>query len=85
MNNTINNTIEISEYITANPNVCSGQPVFKGTRVMVYLVLRMLAAGETVEEILVDYPGLTKQHIEAAYWFAASMSERPRVRSLERI
>lgn len=63
----MDNTIEINEYITANPNVCSGQPVFKDTRIMVYLVLRMLAAGETIEEILADYPSLTKQHIQAAY------------------
>jgi len=43
---------------------------------MVYLVLEMLAAGETPEEIITNaYPQLTKKHIEAALKYAAQMAE----------
>ncbi|MBU4338399.1 DUF433 domain-containing protein [Patescibacteria group bacterium] len=72
----------ISKYITADPAVCHGKPTFKGTRIMVYLILEMLASGETIEEILEDYPALDREHIMAAFWFAASVSEKARVGSL---
>ena len=68
--------INIADYITVNPLVCHGKPCFKGTRIMVYLVLEMLAAGETPEQILTKaYPQLTQKHIEAALLFAAKSAE----------
>jgi uncharacterized protein (DUF433 family) len=67
--------INIAEYITVDPNVCNGKPCFKGTRIMVYLVLEMLAGGENVDDIQKAYPGLTKQHIDAALLFAAKTTE----------
>lgn len=71
------NHINIANYITANPRVCHGKPCFKGTRIMVYLVLEMLAAGEKPEQIIKEaYPQLTKKHIEAALVFAARSIER---------
>ncbi|MBU4141525.1 DUF433 domain-containing protein, partial [Patescibacteria group bacterium] len=56
-------TIIINKYIVANPSICHGKPTFKGTRIMVYLILEMLASGETIEEILEDYPALDREHI----------------------
>ena len=64
-------TIEINEYIVANPEICHGKPTFKGTRVMLWQVFERLAAGESIEEILESYPSLTKKHIEAALRFVA--------------
>jgi len=61
----------INNYITVDPDIAHGKPVFKDTRIMLYLVLEMLAAGETVEDILKAYPQLTKQALEAAFMFAA--------------
>jgi len=62
------------KYITIDPLVCHGQPCFKGTRIMVYLVVELLAAGETPDEIIKNaYPVLTKKHIQAALHYAAEV------------
>lgn len=71
--------VNINKYIVADSKICHGQLTFKGTRVMVYLVLEMLAAGESVDEILKDYPILTKNHVKAALNYAAKMAERGRL------
>lgn len=58
--------IEINKYITVDSEICHGKPVFKSTRVMVYLVLEMLEDGASINEIIEAYPSLTKEHIKAA-------------------
>lgn len=63
--------MNIADYITVDPNVCHGKPCFKGTRIMAYLVLEMLAAGETPENIRKAYPQLPKEAIAAVLMFAA--------------
>lgn len=70
--------VEINKYIVADSEICHGKPTFKGTRVMVWQVLAMLAAGETVEEILEDFPSLTKKHITAALGYSARVLEGSR-------
>jgi len=47
---------ELLERISVDPNICHGKPCFKGTRVMLSIVLDSLAEGSTPEEILGDYP-----------------------------
>ena len=59
------------ERIVVDPAVMYGKPVIRGTRITVELILRRLAAGETSEEILLDYPHLTGDDIRAAQAFAA--------------
>ena len=66
-------SIDFHKYISVDPKVCHGQPCFKGTRIMVYLVLEMLEAGETSQDIIKAYPQLTKEHIQAALHFVAEM------------
>jgi uncharacterized protein (DUF433 family) len=65
--------MKIENYITINPEICHGQPCFKGTRIMVYLVLELLEAGETFDEVLRVYPSLTVDSIKAALHFAAEL------------
>ena len=66
--------IDFHKYISVDPKICHGQPCFKGTRILVYLVLEMMEAGETPESITKNtYPQLTKEHIQAALHFAAEM------------
>ena len=60
-------------YITTDPQICHGQPCFKGTRILVYLILEAFEAGETPEQILESYPNLTKKHIQATLHMAAEM------------
>ncbi len=55
--------------------ICGGEPVFKGTRVTLRTVLASLAAGDTVEEILADFPSLQAADIQAAIAFAAASAE----------
>jgi len=63
--------------ITVNPKIMAGKPVIKGTRVPVEQVLRLLAQGITPEQILNDYPHLTKDDIMAALLYAAkSLAKR---------
>jgi uncharacterized protein (DUF433 family) len=57
--------------IQANPAVMFGKPVIRGTRITVEHILRSLAAGETAEEIIADYPPLSIEDIRAAQAFAA--------------
>ena len=59
------------EKIEINPNIMFGKPVIKGTRITVEQILRKLAGGMTVEEIIMDHPHLRKEDILAAQEFAA--------------
>lgn len=61
--------------IIRDPQLCGGEPVFKGTRVALRTVLASLAAGDTPEEILADFPSLLSADIQAAIAFAAASAE----------
>lgn len=52
--------------IISNPKIMVGKPVIKGTRITVELILHKFAAVQTIEEILEDYPHLTREGIKAA-------------------
>lgn len=64
----------MEERILIDPNICHGKPVIKGTRIPVYQILSSLASGETVEEILSDYPSLEEEDIRAALAFGSQMT-----------
>jgi uncharacterized protein (DUF433 family) len=57
--------------IKSDPKVMMGKPVIRGTRITVEHVLRCLAAGDSIEQMLSDYPRLTIEDIRAAHAFAA--------------
>ncbi len=61
----------MNELIQSSPKVMMGKPVIAGTRITVELVLEKLAAGETIDQILEQYPRLTTESIFAALRFAA--------------
>ena len=64
----------VNKYIVADPAICHGKPTFAGTRIMVWQVLEMLAAGETKENISKVFPSLEKEHIKAALDYASSIT-----------
>jgi uncharacterized protein (DUF433 family) len=68
-------TKALLERITSDPRVLAGQPVLRGTRLSVAYILRLLASGATVEEILQEYEGLTPEDIQACLLFAAETRE----------
>ncbi|RMG37988.1 MAG: DUF433 domain-containing protein [Methanobacteriota archaeon] len=55
--------------------ICGGEPVIKGTRVLLRTILASLAEGDTVEEILRDFPSLTREDVQAVIAFAATSAE----------
>ncbi len=57
--------------IEINPNIMFGKPVIKNTRITVEQILRKLAGGMTIEEIIADHPHLKREDIYAAQEFAA--------------
>lgn len=60
---------ELIERIVVDPNIMVGKPVIKGTRITVQLVLRLLGQGMSTDEILENYPNLTKEDIQACFLF----------------
>jgi len=57
--------------ITIDPEVCNGKPTIRGKRIAAQTILEFLAAGETAEEILKQYPSLEPDDIRACLQFAA--------------
>jgi len=57
--------------IARDPAIMVGKPVIEGTRVTVETILRRLAAGDGIEQILADYPQLSEADVHAAQTFAA--------------
>ena len=62
--------------IFVNPGVRSGKPCIKGTRITVYDVLEYLAGGMSEDEIVRDFPDLTREDIRASLAFAAARERR---------
>lgn len=63
------------ERITIDPAICNGKPVIRGKRIAAQTILEYLAAGETRENILKQYPTLEAEDIDAVLLFAVEMME----------
>jgi uncharacterized protein (DUF433 family) len=63
----------MNDRISIVPNICHGKPVVKGTRVLVSNILGALSAGETIEQILEDYPNITREDIMASLEFGSQL------------
>ncbi len=59
--------------ITIDPNVCHGKPTIRGLRYPVENMLELLAAGMTIEELLLDYPDLEKEDFLACINYASKL------------
>ena len=64
-------TMEKLDRITIDPNVCLGQPTLRGMRITVSVVLKMLAAGKSVQDVLAAYPELEAEDVQQAMRYAA--------------
>lgn len=56
--------------IVVDPKVMLGKPTVRGSRLTVDYVLGLFARGATMEEVLAEYPGLTRQDVQACFLFA---------------
>ncbi len=59
------------ERIIVDRKIMVGKPIIKGTRIPVDAIIRRIADGMTISEILEDYPNLTKEDVEAALEYSA--------------
>ena len=69
--------------ISISPDICNGRPVIKGTRITVQTILEFLGAGNSIEDILQEYPRLTAEDVYACMQYASKlMANRYEVRAL---
>lgn len=61
------------QVIVRDPAIMLGKPIITGTRITVELIMRRLAGGFSVEDILVGYPHLTRDQVLAALDYAANL------------
>ena len=65
----------MNERISSNPHICQGQACIKGTRIPFYQIIRMLANGDKIEELLEDYPLVSycfKHNLKLLLWTKSS-------------
>ncbi len=62
----------LQDRIHRDPAICGGQPVIRGTRVLVRVILGYLAHGEKLDDILREFPSLSEEDVRAVIAFAAA-------------
>jgi len=75
---------KLLERITIDPDVCHGKPCIRGLRYPVDVILELLSAGMSSEEILEDYDDLEAEDLLAVLAFAARLSQVKRVQAVLR-
>ena len=73
---------ELLSRITINPKICFGKPTIRNMRYPVEMILDLLSAGMTTEELLEDYPDLEKKDISACLHFASILMQ---VKSIHKV
>jgi uncharacterized protein (DUF433 family) len=63
----------MSERIVIDPDICNGKPVIRGTRIAAQTVLEFLAAGDSVEDVLEEYPALKREDVQACLDYASKL------------
>ena len=67
------------ERIIVDPQILVGKPVIRGTRLAVELIVDLLAQGWSEEEILKNYPGLTREDLQASLKYACAVMHSEKV------
>jgi len=73
------NPKQLLERITINPDVMVGKPTIRGLRITVEQILKALAGGVTVQDLLEDYPELEHEDIHAVLLYAAEVVSEEQV------
>jgi uncharacterized protein (DUF433 family) len=82
MNESTKATEMLVERISIDPEICHGKPCIRGLRYPVEMILELLSAGMTIEEILADYEDLEREDILAALAFATRLSQVKRIQAV---
>ena len=69
----------MDEFVVVNPEICSGKPTIRGTRIMVKNILGMVAGGYAVDQIVEAYPELTREMVQAALEYVATVIDEEQV------
>ena len=69
--------------ITINPKVMVGKPTIRGMRITLEQILRALAGGVTVNELLQDYPDLEQEDLQAVFAYVVNLVDEEQVFPLE--
>lgn len=59
--------------IDIHPDICNGRPIISGTRIPIQTILEFLGAGDSIEDVLEEYPSLKEEDIYACIQFAAKL------------
>ena len=68
-----------SDRIVLDPEILAGKPVIRGTRLAVELILDLLAAGQSEQQVLESYPGLTHEDVLACLSYASNLVHEVKV------
>jgi len=76
---THNERMKPASVITRDPRICGGQPVIRGTRVLLRTLPASIANGDSEEEILKDFPTVSAEDLRAvvAYAAASALDDQP--------
>jgi uncharacterized protein (DUF433 family) len=77
------NTENLLSRITVDPKIMVGKPTIRGMRITVEQILRALAGGIAVSELLQDYPDLEKEDIQAVFAYAVNLVDEEQVFPVE--
>ena len=75
-------SVQLTDRITINPEICHGKPVIRGLRYPIEVMLELMASGMTTDELLDDYPDLEKEDFLACIEYAARLTQ---IKSIYRI
>ena len=73
------------ERISIDPKVCHGEACIKGTRIPVHQIIRMLANGDIIEELLEEYPSLEREDILACLDYVATLADEQQVKEKPKV
>lgn len=76
--------IIFGKYIVMDPDILVGKLIIKNTRIPIDLILKKLSENITIDELLMDYPRLKKEHIQEILSYAHSMITKEQVYSLSK-
>ena len=63
----------MEERVAIDPDICNGRPVIRGTRITVQTILEFLGAGDSIEEVLEEYPTLTREDVLACLQYSSRL------------